>query len=90
MSSPISVTPRIGPPLAIRLNHPAWAQGVLLDDLDAAAQLGQQLLDAVKLLRYHAARIKGGRATKGISTPAKRQAARENGRRGGRPKEIRL
>jgi len=29
---------------------------------------------------------RGGAATKGISTPAKRRAARENGKRGGRPK----
>jgi hypothetical protein len=28
----------------------------------------------------------GGKATKGISTPAKRRAARENGKKGGRPK----
>jgi len=28
---------------------------------------------------------RGGSATKGISTPAKRRAARENGKRGGRP-----
>jgi len=31
----------------------------------------------------------GGAATKGISTPAKRRAARENGKLGGRPKKIR-
>jgi general stress protein YciG len=29
---------------------------------------------------------KGGAATKGISTPAKRRTARENGKKGGRPK----
>jgi general stress protein YciG len=30
---------------------------------------------------------KGGAATKGVSTPAKRRAARANGKKGGRPKK---
>lgn len=33
---------------------------------------------------------KGGQATKGISTPAKTAAARENGKKGGRPRIMHM
>jgi len=43
------------------------------------------------LLTREAARIlgaRGGAATKGVSTPAKRRSSRENGKKGGRPKKT--
>lgn len=43
-------------------------------------------LEAIRQTRIEAAR-KGGLATAGISTPAKRQSSRENGKLGGRPKK---
>lgn len=49
------------------------------------AQKVAEYLQALKAQRVEIARM-GGLALKGISTPAKRRASRENGRRGGRPR----
>ena len=74
-------------PLTSRIDPPA----ILLEvtgaiELDTAEQLARDLDLAVRLVRGHLGRVRGGQATKGLSTPAKRRASRANGRKGGRPK----
>ena len=56
------------------------------ETIAANAQAIADWLEGLKQTRVEIAR-KGGFATKGISTPAKRRASRANGRKGGRPKK---
>jgi len=78
--TPISVTPHLGPPVVVTLVLPGPAGRLLAWSLEfpEAEQLALDLAAAVKLLRYHVDRQRGGRATKGLSTDTKRTSSTAN------------
>lgn len=68
--------------------YTACSQGTLTpDQIRENADLVAEWLAGMHEHRSKIARL-GGLATKGISTPKKQISSRENGRRGGRPKDA--
>ena len=74
-------------PIPVLTPTPAVLLGEEVLEVEQARILHQQLGEAIKLLDYHLARVRGGQATRGLSTPHKRRASRANGRKGGRPRK---
>lgn len=54
---------------------------------DAARYVGATKTETAGVIRYHRAASVVGRARGSVRSPAKTAAARENGRKGGRPKQ---